>query len=358
MNIVYIYYDHPEDCLSFERQCAMPARAIERTQRHSTHLLSLKDFILNTATAELACQCADVIIIHRRLVGRVLTAIQKWKACDKKILLNLDTPVYALTPEMPAYHFWHDGKTACENGHCLFGDEPLDPKPVEQLAWGFRLVDGVITPSERLSDDLCESLRCTYLPSFLETDPYLNQTAAIHEGIMIGLGGDGNHYPGILNSGVLPALARVAQQRNQVQVVIFGGDQRVYDQLSVPDRQKVMWPLIPQTEWPRYLSSLDIGLAPLSGDFDQRSGSARLLEYMLMKIPWIASEGPVYRKFAQYGWLVPNSVEAWEKVILEMVDHLADYRIEAAAEPYLYALSHDIDENINTILMAYNDLRS
>ena len=177
-------------------------------------------------------------------------------------------------------------------------------------------------------------------------------------GIVIGLGGDGNHFPGIKNSGVLQALGKVIQQRIQVQIVVFGGDQRIYDHLPVSVSRKYLWPAIDQENWPRYLSQIDIGLAPLSGDFDQRSGSARLLEYMAMKIPWIGSESPVYRKFSQYGWLVPNSAEAWEKVIIDMIDHIKDYRVEAAAEPYLFALSHDIDENINTILMAYENIGS
>jgi hypothetical protein len=356
MNIVYVYYDHPQDRLSFEWQCAIPAKAINRTQRHSAHLLSLRDFINNTSQAQLLCETADVIIIHRRIIGAVLSTVQKWKAYDKKILLNLDTPVNTLTKEMPSYDFWYNGISACHNGDCIFGDEPLDPKPIEQLAWSLRLVDGVITPSERLSDDIGESIRCTYIPSFLDTDQYLKQTAAIHEGIVIGLGGDGNHFPGIKNSGVLQALGQVVQKRDQVQIVVFGGDQRIYDHLPVSSHHKYLWPTIEQADWPRYLSRLDIGLAPLSGDFDQRSGSARLLEYMVMKIPWIGSESSVYRKFSQYGWLVPNSAEAWEKVILEMVDHIQDYRVEAAAEPYLYALSNDIDENINTILMAYENM--
>jgi glycosyltransferase involved in cell wall biosynthesis len=219
-------------------------------------------------------------------------------------------------------------------------------------------VDGVITPSERIGDDFGASLCSVHIPNFLETDRYLNQPAANHNGVMIGLGGDGNHFPGIQNSGVIPALAQVVQQRRQVKIVVFGGDQRIYDLLPVSRRHKLLWPAIEAAEWPHYLSRLDIGLAPLSGDFDQRSGSARLLEYMAMKIPWVASESSVYHKFGQFGWLVPNQPEAWTHVLLDVVDHLQDYRVEAAAEPYLYALSQDIDENINTILMAYEKIGS
>ncbi len=147
----------------------------------------------------------------------------------------------------------------------------------------------------------------------METDQYLKQTADAHDGFLIGLGGDGNHFPGIKNSGILQALGQVVQQRSQVQIVVFGGDQRIYDELPVSGRRKYLWPAINQENWPRYLSRLDIGLAPLSGDFDQRSGSARLLEYMVMKIPWIGSESPVYRKFSQYGWLVPNTFRSLGK---------------------------------------------
>ncbi len=358
MNIVYVYFDHPIDHVSFQWYCAIPANAINRTQRHTARLLSMKDFVENSPVAEKLCGQADIIIIHRRLIGKVLSVIQKWKAQDKLIYLYLDFSVDYLVEEMSEYKFWYLGETACQNGDCLFGKDLIDPRPNEQLSWGLRLIDGVISSSERLADDFSHSVKSNYLPGFIEVDHYLNQTRSRHPGLLIGLGGDQNLLPGFRNSGVLEALGNVINKRNDVGVVVFGGDQRIYDAIQAPLSQKFLWPLINYEEWPRYLSKIDIGLAPACGDFDLRRGYERILEYMIMKIPWIGSDTPGYRKFSSYGWLVPNSVQSWEQVILEMVDHLEDYRIEASGEPYLFALSKDVDENINKILMAYEWLKT
>lgn len=358
MNIVYVYYDHPMDWISFQRQCAVPARAINRTKRHTAHLLSMQEFVKNSPDAIQLCDQADIIVIHRRLIGAVLSEVQKWKAKDKLIFLSLDLAVDYLKKEMSEYKFWFLGETDCDNGNCIFGKEPIDPRPQEQLLWGLRLIDGVIASNERLVDDFANHVKATYIPSFIEVDQYLKQTPFGHQNLLIGLGGDKNHLPGFRKSGVLEALSNLLHKRKDVNVVVFGGDQRVYDELDAAPGQKILWPQINYNEWPRYLSRIDIGLAPVCGNFDLRRGYDRVIEYMIMKIPWVGSESPVFRKLSPYGWLVPNTASAWEQVMLEMIDHLQNYRVEASGEPYLFALSRDVDENINKILMAYEWLRT
>ena len=214
-----------------------------------------------------------------------------------------------------------------------------------------------MTPSERIVDDLKNMIPTALVPCFIEVDQYRKQTPIVHQDILIGIGGDANSFIGIEQSGVLKALTNVIKKRSQARVVVLGGDKRVYDGIQIANERKVIWPYIKYEEWPRYLSRLDIGLAPRGGDFDMRRCNGRILEYMVMKIPWVGSDCPVFRKIADYGWVVPNHPAAWEQVILEMIDHYPGYRLEAAGEPYLFGLSNDIDENINKILMAYEKMR-
>lgn len=353
MNVTYIYYDHLDDQLSFEWRCGLPARALVRTGRNHANMLSVKEFAQDTEDANTMCSQSDVLIIHRHLLGTVLGAVDKWTARGKKVLVDQDIAVHLLSEGMADYHFWQKGKVKEKDHYVVLGMQPGDPLPVEQFLWGLRLVHGALLPSERMADDLNELTDPVFLPNMLEIERYRNQTSLSHEGILIGLGGDGNLFPGLLESGVLEALKTVCEKRPQVRIAVMGGDDRVYERLAISRKQKILWPTFSFEEWPHYLSTLDIGLSPVAGGFDQRRGWERVLEYMAMKIPWIASEGPVYRSLSPYGWIVHNTVESWEKIILEMVDHLEDYRAEAAGEPYLFALSQDIDENINKILMAY-----
>jgi hypothetical protein len=77
---------------------------------------------------------------------------------------------------------------------------------------------------------------------------------------------------------------------------------------------------------------------------------------MVMKIPWIASEGPAYHSLRPYGWLVNNTASSWERILLDMVDHLEDHRQEMLTEPYLYAISQSVDENIEKVMSIYSTI--
>jgi hypothetical protein len=74
---------------------------------------------------------------------------------------------------------------------------------------------------------------------------------------------------------------------------------------------------------------------------------------MVMKIPWIGSDLPLHRDLARFGWMVQNTPAAWERALLEVVDHLEVYRSEATGESFLYALGQDVNENISKVLAAY-----
>jgi hypothetical protein len=78
---------------------------------------------------------------------------------------------------------------------------------------------------------------------------------------------------------------------------------------------------------------------------------------MSMKIPWVASHGPAYYELRPYGWIIENNASTWERVLLDVIDHLPAYHEEACGDPYLFAISQGIDENIETVLSAFTDLQ-
>jgi glycosyltransferase involved in cell wall biosynthesis len=350
MNIVYVHADTPAEWNSSEWRCAIPARAINRTGRHSAELLDISDFALNTQQARQVCGAADVIVVQRKLFGPVLAAIQHWKARDKVVIVDFDDAYDLMPPDNPSYAYWHEGLIQRPGQ----APERVEPTPLTQFKWGLRLVDGVTVPSRRLLDDWAPYANVHYLPNFIELENYQNVSSNPHEGIIIGWGGSATHLLSFTKSGILPALQNVCQARPQVKVMVCGHDYRVFDSLPLPLEQKVQQPWVPYAQWSQVLSLFDIGLAPLAGPYDQRRSWIKVLEYMVMKIPWIASEGPAYYEQRSYGWVVKNNVKAWERVLLDTVDHLADYRREAACEPYLYGIGQGIDENVDKIISVYS----
>ena len=351
MRIVYVYADSPAEWNCSEWRCAIPARAINRAGRHQAELVSLADFGTHTPAATAACERADVIVVQRNLAGPVLSAIQHWKARGKVLLADFDDAYDLMPPSNPAYAYWIRGLV-----HGPGKDAPVvkvNPPPLTQFKWGLRLVDAATVPSKRLASDWQAYTDVRYLPNYIELSNYQNIKPAPHQDILVGWGGSLSHLQSFTESHVMKALQRVCRARPQVKALVCGSDRRIFDDLPLPAGQKILQPWVPYSEWPQVLSRFDIGIAPLYGPYDERRSWIKVLEYMVMKIPWAASDGPAYSDLRPFGWLVSNTAGAWERLLLDMVDHLDEYRQNTVQDAYLYALAQSVDENVEKIVETY-----
>jgi glycosyltransferase involved in cell wall biosynthesis len=351
MRIVYVYADSAEEWNCSEWRCAVPQRAINRSKRHFASLISLNDFAYNAPAAREVCDWADAIIVQRTLFGPVLSAIQHWKARDKVIIADFDDAYDLIPPSNPAHAFWLKGLKPV--GDASGKKIKISPTPLTQFKLGLRLVHAATVPSKRLADDWRDYTHVHYLPNYIDLEKYQNIATEPHDGIIIGWGGSTSHLESFTESGVLSALRRVCRARPKVKVMLCGNDARIAKQLQLPAEQLILRPWVPYAQWATFLADFDIGLAPLYGSYDERRSWIKVLEYMVMKIPWIASQGPAYDELSHYGWLVQNTPSTWERVLLDMIDHLPDHKIEAAQDPYLFAISQSIDENVGKVVNVY-----
>jgi glycosyltransferase involved in cell wall biosynthesis len=356
MNIVYVVADSPEEWNSAEWRCSIPARAIKRTGLHSAQLLDIVSFAKNTSQAQEICQAADVIVIQRNLFGPVLNAVQRWKARDKVVIADFDDAYQLMPPVVKNYEFWTLGKRIQVGPDQQTTVETIDPPPLTQFKWGLRLVHAATVPSRQLAEDWTAFTDIYEVPNYIEIDRFLEVRPQPHEGIIIGWGGSLSHLQSFTESGILAAFKRVCQSRPQVRIMICG-DERVFQAIPLPPEQKIFGGWVTAREWPQRLANFDIGVAPLHGPYDQRRSWIKLMEYMVMKIPWVASDGPAYHSLRSYGWLVQNKPNAWERILLDMVDNLDNHRLEAAGDPFLFSLSQNIDTNVDKILALYQAIR-
>jgi len=354
VKITYVHSNWIEDAVSVEWRCASVARAIRRTRRHVAHQLDIHEFVQNTLGAQVVCQSSDIIVIHRYLTGPVLSAVQRWKARDKVVLVDFDEAFDLLEPSDPSYQFWQKGLFTADRAY-FWGDKPrVEPEPIAQFKWGLRQVDGATLPTSTLETDWFPSAPIHLLKDYIEIDRYRNTTQIAHDGIVIGFG---DYYlsPQTLHkSGIKAALEALCQKHPRVKILITCTNQAVFDEMKIRQEQKVFVPWGTTAEWLRTLAQIDIGLAPIQGEYGQRRSWRSVLEYMLMKIPWVASEGYPYHDLASYGWLVQNNPDAWARILSDMIEHLDDYRNEAAGEPYLSGLGKDLDDNIDQVLSIYH----
>lgn len=353
MKITFVYAD--EGSLQPGRgwRGFLLARAIERTGRHSSRLIDLNSFAAQTATAQDACQFADVIVLQGNLGSWVLPAIQRWKAHDRTILVDIEDqcgPVPGLGighagggPEGQARSFSRHNRAAAAG---------------DAFEWGLRLVDAAMVSSERRISDWCAYTSVYHVPEYLELDRYLTIAPIQHPGVVIGMHRCCNDRPGSGGLEFEELLVRVCRLRPQVKLMIWEDSPDLLARLPLAPGQKLLAPRLSLQEWPRHLAYVDIGLAPLNGAADERHSWLPVLEYMAMRIPWLASEGPAYYPLRPYGWLVQNNPGAWERILLDMIDHVQEYRAEAAGEAYLFSLSQGVDENIEKVLSLLATIRN
>jgi glycosyltransferase involved in cell wall biosynthesis len=352
--VTYIHSRNQVDQPRVQVRCRNMVAAIRRTGWHQAHLLDLESFVSNTPRAREICSASDLLVIHRYLYGPVIRMLQSWKAYDKKVIVDIDEPVDRFSPQEQAYDFWMKGIPLDESANAFIEeDRIIDPPPIEQFRAGLRLTDGASVSSARLGDDWSAFVNVFHVPDYINLDQYLTIKQEHAGEVWLGLSARQMSPTCLENSGLRAALECVCRQRKQVRLCLIGFPQQAVDKLEISKEQKRFIPNYSLEEWPRLLASFDLGLAPADGEADIRTGWQRVLEYMVMKIPWIGSDLPPNRELSRYGWLVQNSPQTWERGLLEVIDHLEVYRSDAAGEPFLFALGQDVNENIGKVLEGY-----
>ncbi len=352
MIVTYVYSNVPADALRVQLRCRNVADAINRVGWHRANLLDLESFIQNTPEAQAICLASDVLVIHRYLYGPVLQAIEYWKARDKKIVVDFDQAINYLTPDIPIHSFWLQGEPLQSHAQGQFGTTVIEPSPLEQFKWGLGLIDAAVVSSMRLVVDWSPFTDVYEIPDFLNTDQYPAFKQSHENKLCIGLA-HGARRTSIQNSGLAVALKQICKTFPHVEVIVCGLEDDAAEILDIPASQIVAHPSGLLDEWSATLLNLDIGLIPIYGDYDLRLSRINLLEFMISKTPWIASSQSSFREFSRYGCLVNNSADGWESAILKAMDNIDSLKTWASGEPFLFALSQDVNENIDKVLKLF-----
>ncbi len=353
MVITYIYSNCLTDQLRVQLRCRNLVDAINRTGSHSANLLDINSFAQNTVDAQLMCAGSDILVIYRYLYGPILNALQYWKARDKRVIVDFDQAVNFMTADKPEYSFWFHGVPL--EGWIAKDDTPIDPSPLEQFKWGLNMVDAATVSSTRLVDDWSQFTNIYQIPDYINTYQYpvLDKT---HENeVWIGLG-DSVNYDSLMKSGLLAAMEYVCQKQPEVKLILCNLEKGSDMKFDIdPAQIKIYYPRSFE-EWVTILLKLDIGLAPIYGNYDVRLSTAKLLEFMISKTPWIASEQLTFHELLQYGQWVKNTPDAWKNAILSTIDQLDVYQKKASKEPFLFAISQDVSANIDKVLKIYSSI--
>ena len=314
---------------------------------------------LNQWTPEVieSCQKADLIIIERNLFGDTLIREAQLFLQNKNVAVIWDDDYTRIEELNASYEFWHNSIVTQQLENGQLQNIKIFPSNVSQLRRGARLAKAYIGPSRLLAEDWSQYTKAFRIYNYLDLDRYPENTEPLfpYEGITIGWCGSLSHVSSFTESGIVPALTYIARKYDNVRVLI-GGDKRVYDKINLPDNKKTYTPYVPDEQWASLQKSINIGLCPLSSPFDRRRSHIKALEYMIMKVPWIASNFETYEELGEYGMLVDNSVENWKKALSEMIENYPKYKQQAEITNYDFALSMTYDKNIDKLLAVYQEI--
>lgn len=356
--ILYVYADSPAELNCSKWDCWYPAEAINRTEDNKASYIYINQFIENNEEIQRICQASDIIIVERNFFQDTLTMMQYWKVRGKTIICIFDDAYNLMHPQNISYRFWTFGEITVKDEKGQNKVVNMNPPPLEQFKWGLRIAKATQVVSKTLAEDWRPYSPTFVVNNYLPIERYMNVEPLLphdKENIVIGWCGSMSHYSSFTDSGILPALKKICKRYPNV-TILLGGDKRNYDNLDIPNNQKKFQQYVPPEQWESLLKSIDIGLAPLSGEYDKRRSWIKCLEYMALKVPWIASDYPTYENLKGYGVLVKNDQWEWEKKLSHMIEDYTEYKQKAEDEGYPFALLQSSDNNIRNTLKIYQKL--
>jgi glycosyltransferase involved in cell wall biosynthesis len=230
---------------------------------------------------------------------------------------------------------WRLARDAKANGAAVVWDNDDNlatmPKGVaHQRVWGgfagerrrtdmrrmFRLVDLVTTPSEHLAQQLLRdgAPHVQAIPNFLP-DRCLNPDRQPHPGVTIGWTAGLEHAADVERLPILPALQRLLDEREDVNVVSLGL------RLGLRSDRYFHIPYVPLLSLTRQIVEFDVGIAPLADiEFNRARSDVKLKEYAAAGVPWLASAAGPYVGLGekQGGRLVAD--DRWHEELTRLVE--------------------------------------
>ena len=350
MIITFVYPAESKYWEGIEWRCNMPAKAINRTGVHKANVISDIDFAYHSNQCITHCLESDVIVIYYKIYGRIISAIHHWQARDKTIVVDFDEAYQLLDPESDEYKFWFEGLEITEDDNLKY----ISPAPMTQFKWGLKLVDGISVPSERLANDWMSFNEIAVIPNYINVEAYnAPKKKRVNGDFVIGWHGTNNRINVLEKSGALAALILALEENPESTLKIYLDDKKKIQLDALSHDQIEVYENTDRSQWLEALTQIDIGLVPMVGQFDQRKSMRTVLEYMVMKIPWIGSQKTICHEAESYGSIAENVTDDWKIKLEEIINQYDAYKEYALQDPFLFGIGKSIDENIGKSINVY-----
>lgn len=359
-SFLWIIADNFSEFNSSYFTCVIPHNALWQAGYRSK-IIHMKNWLENNALFRSSVASADVVIIQRVLIKQTENMLLFLREQGKTVLVSFDDAYHLIGEENAAYSFWGKGLVDVNHGH-IVEKSKMDTHPVDQFRSLLPKISSGICPSRVLAKDWAPHGAMTYLPNYLESHRYLMKNRRrISNKRVVGWGGSLSHLTSFSGSGAQEGLREFIAENSDDAVFELVGDKRLIDQLKIASDNLKFRPYVMFFDWPRVLSSFDIGLAPLAQPYDQRRSRLKVMEYIAMGIPFVATKSAVYEDFfdCKSGIFVSQgnqeicgekNEDGWLKALTEMSKNYDKYKRQAVNERSRYFSVYDSRENLSTIV--------
>ena len=328
MRILFSEADLPQELNTSWWRCRIPAYRLKQAG-HDTLVAHNSLVFTNSPPQQVAdfLHTAEVVVVERVFVDFFIDKIKEWKALGKRVVGTFDDAYHLIDPSKETGKFWRGKKTDYNTGN------------FKQFRANLSLFDRVIVPSHVLVDDYkpyCKDVR--YVANYTMKELWENiKRRPPDNNIVIGWGGSTGHVKSWRDSGIITALARLQRKYPRMMVRIYGGGTEIPDYLKKAGVKCEFQGWMAFELWPQHIAMWDVGVIPLSGNYDSRRSHIKCLENAMAGKAWVASEGEPY-KDARGGLLVKNSPDDWQHAIDSILSGWTDGK-HLAYQGYEWALA-------------------
>jgi hypothetical protein len=249
----------------------------------------------------------DVLHIHRFLEPRALRLAREARVRGAAVVWDDDDYLAAIPKGAHNYRLWRsfDGQRRLTDKRRLL-----------------RAAELVTAPSPYLADRLREegAAETAVLPNCVP-DALLQSRRVPRPRVTIGWLAGLEHQIDVDRLPIVPALQRLLDERDDVDVVGFGVD------LPLRGERYLHVPFVALQELTRHLALLDVGIAPLADiEFNRARSDIKLKEYAAARVPWLASPIGPYARFGEQEGVLLVTDDCWHEELTRLIDKPRDRR--------------------------------
>ncbi len=328
MEALFLYADLPQELNTSKYRVQIPAKYLQK----AGHLIQVK----HISELDLS-EVPETVLIERVVTPEMFDLLRL--AGVKHLVVTFDDHYGLIPKDSPtAYLYWKGKKL---NG----------PKGIDEFKQALGMADRVIVPSPLLVRDFASSAKGHILciPNYYDPEIWIKAQPALAkpEGVLIfGWGGSRQH-------GVSWRQCRLAEGLSQLQKV-YGDKIQVWVYARTADEtlEKARvnfssFPWVKFEDWPRHILDFDIGMLPLSGEYDRRRSSLKAIEYGLARLPWVGNvEYSDPYNGCQGGLFVSDNPRAWQTACAKLIED-DDLRKSLGCTGQTWAKNYDMSLSTN-----------